>query len=111
MFVVQFSWLPLLWLNAYFLLPFSQTYPLKYASGYNYDFHHSQSAQSTQSAQSEQNVSQSEPYLSYFKLSSLSFADNFNFSLTLQLLSILFVIATYIRYRKIHDVYLENTNE
>lgn len=38
MFVLQYSWLIMLWLNSVMLLPYEAVLPLKYSSGYNHPF-------------------------------------------------------------------------
>ena len=38
MFVLQFSYINMIWLNCYMFAPFQQTAPLKFSTGYNYPF-------------------------------------------------------------------------
>jgi hypothetical protein len=38
MFVLQFCWLTVVWIDTYLIIPFTETFPLKYSVGYNYPF-------------------------------------------------------------------------
>lgn len=86
MFVLQFSWLVMLWLDSTFILPYEMVYALKFSSGYNHPFF------SQTELESKQN-----PYFSQFSMSRDCFADNFNFTLALPLLSFVVAMVSYLR--------------
>lgn len=92
MLVVQFSWLIILWLEVPLTLSLLRVWPLKYSTGFAYDF---DNTETNSSAQSE-----IAPFFTQFKLNPSHFHCNYNMALGLFILAVIAVCVTYARMQK-----------
>lgn len=100
MFVLQFSWLNLLWINSHFILPFKSTYLIKYTSGYNYKF-----------LAEKETFSTCSPYISEYDLSLKSLVNNFSFFPTLIAFSGILFLVTVVRHKLLVSSNSKNTSK
>lgn len=101
MFVLQFSWLIVMWLNETLHPPFESLGILKYTSGYNHNF--------TITNHTSTNIA---PYTYQFKTDSLLFSNNYNISLGLVILCWVACIVNYYRLKNVENLrYSDNIEE